>query len=148
MRMLKYNPNDHFHLNTALLVIGVIVGIILRSIFNSTLLLIGMVIITKYKWIIDCFNRIVYSDQVKLLDHLTNSVSLADKRDNYAIGRYRNAVNNRCSGVSNTVNLQEIANEVGDAFYHSANLYKVSNGIVVYKINLNTEKGCVHDTDF
>lgn len=60
----------------------------------------------------------------------------------------RNAVNNRCNGVSNTVNLQEIANKVGAAFYDSANLYKVSNGIVVYKINLNTEKGCVHDTDF
>ncbi|MCP9330315.1 hypothetical protein MU859_10615 [Lactobacillus kefiranofaciens subsp. kefirgranum] len=162
MRMLKYNPNDHFQLNAPLLVTGVIAGIILGFTFHSASLLILMPIVSQYKWLIDCFNRIVYSDQIKALDRLTNSAKLADKRDNYTIGRYRNAVNYMldmsnpryyllavdANGVTNTRNLRELANEVGAAFHHSANLESVSNGKAVYRINITQSQGQVSESDF
>lgn len=40
MGTIKYNPNDHYHFNAALLVVGVIVGIVLGFAFQSGLLLI------------------------------------------------------------------------------------------------------------
>lgn len=162
MRMLKYNPNDHFQLNAPLLVTGVIAGIILGFTFHSASLLILMPIVSQYKWLIDCFNRIVYSDQIKALDRLTNSAGLSDKRDNYTVGRYRSAVNYTldmshasyylltidANGVSNTRHLQEIANEVGAAFHYSANLERISNGEAVYRINITQSQGQVNESDF
>lgn len=162
MRMLKYNPNDHFQLNASLLVIGVIAGIILGFSFHSALLLILMPIVSQYKWLIDCFNRIAYCDQIKALDRLTNSASLADRRDNYTIGRYRNSVNYTldmsnpnyyllsidANGISNTRHLQELSTEVGAAFHHSANLESVSNGKAIYRINITRSQGEVNESDF
>lgn len=162
MRMLKYNPNDHFQLNAPLLVIGVIAGIILGFTLHSASLLIFLPIISQYKWLIDCCNRIVYSNQIKALDRLTNSAKLADKRDNYTIGRYRNAVNYMLdmtnpgyylltvdsNGVTNTRNLRELANEVSAAFHYSANLQSVSNGKAIYRINIIQSKGQVNESDF
>lgn len=91
MHTIKYNPNDHYHFNAALLVAGVIVGIILGFAFQSVLLLILAPVISQYQWLLDGLNRIVYADQIKALNRLTNFAKLADNRDNYAIGRYRNA---------------------------------------------------------
>lgn len=162
MNIINYNPNDHFQLNAPLLVIGVIVGIILGFSFQSGFLLILSPIVSQYKWLIDGFNRIIYADQIKALDRLTNSAKLADKRDNYTIGRYRNAVNYTldmtnpryyllavdANGVTNTRNLQELANEVGAAFHHSANLETVSNGRAVYRINLVAQRGSIDESNF
>lgn len=162
MRTIKYNPNDHYHFNAALLVIGVIVGIVLGFAFQSGLLLILMPVVSQYQWLLDELNRIVYADQIKALDRLTNSAKLADNCDNFAIGRYRSSVDYTldmsntdyylltidANGVSNTRHLQELANEVGAAFHHSANLESVANGIAVYKINLVRSKGNINESDF
>ena len=162
MRIIRYDPNDHYHFNAALLVAGVIVGIILGFIFQSILLLILVPVISQYRWLLDELNRIIYSDQIEALNRLTNSAKLVDKRDNYTIGRYRNAVNytldmtNKdyyllsidANGVTNTLHLQELATEVGAAFHHSANLESLSNGVVVYKINLLVSQVKVSEDDF
>lgn len=162
MRTIKYNPNDHYHFNAALLVIGVIVGIVLGFAFQSGLLLILMPVVSQYQWLLDELNRIVYADQIKALDRLTNSAKLADNRDNFAIGRYRSSVDYTldmsntdyylltidANGVSNTRHLQELANEVGAAFHHSANLESIANGIAIYKINLVRSKGNINESDF
>ena len=162
MSIIKYNPNDHFQLSAPLLVIGVIVGIVLSFTFRSSLCLFLFPIISQYKWLIDEFNRIVYSDQVKALDRLTNSASLADKRDNYTIGRYRSAVNYTldmsntnyylltidANGVSTTRNLQDLASEVGAAFHRAASLESLSNGVAVYRISLLASKAGVKENDF
>ena len=161
MRTIKYNPNDHYHFNAALLVVGVIAGIILGFVFQSGLLLILVPVISQYQWLFDGLNRVVYSDQIKALDRLTNSAHLADNRDNYTIGRYRNAVSykldmsntdyylltNNANGVSNTRRLQDLANEVGAAFHHSSYLESISNGTAVYKINFATSSGGKVDED-
>ncbi|HIX35481.1 MAG TPA: hypothetical protein H9856_03640 [Candidatus Limosilactobacillus merdigallinarum] len=162
MRTIKYNPNDHYHFNAALMVMGVIVGIVLGFVFQSGVLLILATVISQYKWLLDELNKIFYADQIKALDRLTNSAKLADNRDNFAIGRYRSSVNYTldmsntdyylltidANGVSNTRHLQELANEVGAAFHHSANLESVANGIAVYKINLVRSKGNINESDF
>ncbi|MDE7040078.1 MAG: hypothetical protein K2O77_03850 [Limosilactobacillus sp.] len=162
MNIIKYNPNDHFQLNAPLLVVGVIAGVILGFTFQSALLLILIPIISQYKWLIGGFNRIIYADQIQALDRLTNSAKLADKRDNYTIGRYRNAVNYTldmtnpryylltvdANGVTNTRNLQELANEVGAVFHHSANLEIVNNGRAVYRINLVAQRGNINESNF
>lgn len=149
MRTIKYNPNDHYHFNAALLVVGVIVGIVLGFAFQSGLLLILVPIVSQYQWLLDCLKRVVYADQIKALDRLTNSAHLADNRDNFAIGRYRSSVTYTldmtnsdyylltidANGVSNTRRLQDLANEVGAAFHHSSYLESISNGTAVYKIN-------------
>ena len=162
MQTIKYNPNDHFQLNAPLLVIGVIAGIILGFIFQSGLLLVLIPISSQYKWVFDGLKRIVYSDQIKALDRLTNSAGLADKRDNYTVGRYRRAANYTldmtnssyylltidANGVSNTRHLQDFANEVGAAFHHSANLEDVSNGRAVYRINITRSQRRLNESDF
>lgn len=98
MRTIKYNPNDHYHFNAALLVVVVIVGIVLGFTFQSGLLLILVPIVSQYQRLLDCLKRVVYADQIKALDRLTNSAHLADNRDNYTIGRY-------CSAVSYTLDM-------------------------------------------
>lgn len=163
MRTIKYNPNDHYHFNAALLVVGVIVGIVLGFAFQSGLLLILMPVVSQYQWLLDELNRFVYADQIKALDRLTNSAKLADNRDNFAIGRYRSSVNYTldmtnsdyylltidANGVSNTRRLQDLANEVGAAFHHSSYLESISNGTAVYKINFTTSSGGkVDENDF
>ncbi|MCH3997575.1 MAG: hypothetical protein LKE67_08710 [Lactobacillus amylovorus] len=162
MRIIRYNPNDHYHFNAALLIAGVILGIILGFIFQSSLLLILVPVISQYRWLLDELNRIIYSGQIEALNRLTNSAKLVDKRDNYTIGRYRNAVNytldmtNKdyyllsidANGVTNTCHLQELATEVGAAFHHSANLEKLNNGVAVYKINLLVSQVKVSEDDF
>lgn len=161
MRTIKYNPNDHYHFNAALLVIGVIVGIVLGFAFQSGLLLILVPIVSQYQWLLDCLKRVVYADQIKALDRLTNSAHLADNRDNFAIGRYRSSVTYTldmtnsdyylltidANGVSNTRRLQDLANEVGAAFHHSSYLESISNGTAVYKINFATSSGGKVDED-
>lgn len=161
MRTIKYNPNDHYHFNAALLVIGVIVGIVLGFAFQSGLFLILAPVISQYKWLWDELTRVVYADQIKALDRLTNSAKLADNRDNFAIGRYRSSVNYTldmsnadyylltidANGVSNTRRLQDLANEVGAAFHHSSYLESISNGTAVYKINFATSSGEKVDED-
>lgn len=161
MRTIKYNPNDHYHFNAALLVVGVIVGIVLGFAFQSGLLLILMPVVSQYQWLLDELNRFVYADQIKALDRLTNSARLADNRDNFAIGRYRSSVNYTldmtnsdyylltidANGVSNTRRLQDLANEVGAAFHHSSYLESISNGTAVYKINFATSSGGKVDED-
>lgn len=163
MRTIKYNPNDHYHFNAALLVVGVIVGIVLGFAFQSGLLLILVPIVSQYQWLLDCLKRVVYADQIKALDRLTNSAHLADNRDNFAIGRYRSSVTYTldminsdyylltidANGVSNTRRLQDLANEVGAAFHHSSYLESISNGTAVYKINFATSSGGkVDENDF
>ena len=163
MRTIKYNPNDHYHFNAALLVVGVIVGIVLGFAFQSGLLLILMPVVSQYQWLLDELNRFVYADQIKALDRLTNSAKLADNRDNFAIGRYRSSVNYTldmtnsdyylltidANGVSNTRRLQDLANEVGAAFHHSSYLESISNGTAIYKINCATSSGGkVDENDF
>ena len=163
MRTIKYNPNDHYHFNAALLVVGVIVGIVLGFAFQSGLLLILMPVVSQYQWLLDELNRFVYADQIKALDRLTNSAKLADNRDNFAIGRYRSSVNYTldmtnsdyylltidANGVSNTRRLQDLANEVGAAFHHSSYLESISNGAAIYKINFATSSGGkVDENDF
>lgn len=163
MRTIKYNPNDHYHFNAALLVVGVIVGIVLGFAFQSGLLLILMPVVSQYQWLLDELNRFVYADQIKALDRLTNSAKLADNRDNFAIGRYRSSVNYTLdmtnsdyylltidsNGVSNTRRLQDLANEVGAAFHHSSYLESISNGTAIYKINFATSSGGkVDENDF
>lgn len=163
MRTIKYNPNDHYHFNAALLVVGVIVGIVLGFAFQSGLLLILVPIVSQYQWLLDCLKRVVYADQIKALDRLTNSAHLADNRDNFAIGRYRSSVTYTldmtnsdyylltidANGVSNTRRLQDLANEVGAAFHHSSYLESISNGTAVYKINFaNSSGGKVDEDDF
>ncbi|KWU03164.1 hypothetical protein AAA431_01420 [Lactobacillus crispatus] len=163
MRTIKYNPNDHYHFNAALLVVGVIVGIVLGFAFQSGLLLILMPVVSQYQWLLDELNRFVYADQIKALDRLTNSAKLADNRDNFAIGRYRSSVNYTldmtnsdyylltidANGVSNTRRLQDLANEVGAAFHHSSYLESISNGTAIYKINFATSSGGkVDENDF
>lgn len=161
MRTIKYNPNDHYHFNAALLVVGVIVGIVLGFAFQSGLLLILMPVVSQYQWLLDELNRFVYADQIKALDRLTNSAKLADNRDNFTIGRYRSSVNYTldmtnsdyylltidANGVSNTRRLQDLANEVGAAFHHSSYLESISNGTAVYKINFATSSGGKVDED-
>lgn len=161
MRTIKYNPNDHYHFNAALLVVGVIVGIVLGFAFQSGLLLILMPVVSQYQWLLDELNRFVYADQIKALDRLTNSAHLADNRDNFAIGRYRSSVTYTldmtnsdyylltidANGVSNTRRLQDLANEVGAAFHHSSYLESISNGTAVYKINFATSSGGKVDED-
>lgn len=161
MRTIKYNPNDHYHFNAALLVVGVIVGIVLGFAFQSGLLLILVPIVSQYQWLLDCLKRVVYADQIKALDRLTNSAHLADNRDNFAIGRYRSSVTYTldmtnsdyylltidANGVSNTRRLQDLANEVGAAFHHSSCLESISNGTAVYKINFATSSGGKVDED-
>lgn len=161
MRTIKYNPNDHYHFNAALLVVGVIVGIVLGFAFQSGLLLILVPIVSQYQWLLDCLKRVVYADQIKALDRLTNSAHLADNRDNFAIGRYRSSVTYTlgmtnsdyylltidANGVSNTRRLQDLANEVGAAFHHSSYLESISNGTAVYKINFATSSGGKVDED-
>ncbi|MDK6502074.1 hypothetical protein [Lactobacillus crispatus] len=161
MRTIKYNPNDHYHFNAALLVVGVIVGIVLGFAFQSGLLLILMPVVSQYQWLLDELNRFVYADQIKALDRLTNSAKLADNRDNFAVGRYRSSVNYTldmsnadyylltidANGVSNTHRLQDLANEVGAAFHHSSYLESISNGTAVYKINFATSSGGKVDED-
>lgn len=161
MRTIKYNPNDHYHFNAALLVVGVIVGIVLGFAFQSGLLLILMPVVSQYQWLLDCLKRVVYADQIKALDRLTNSAHLADNRDNFAIGRYRSSVTYTldmtnsdyylltidANGVSNTRRLQDLANEVGAAFHHSSYLESISNGTAVYKINFATSSGGKVDED-
>lgn len=161
MRTIKYNPNDHYHFNAALLVVGVIVGIVLGFAFQSGLLLILMPVVSQYQWLLDELNRFVYADQIKALDRLTNSAKLADNRDNFAIGRYRSSVNYTldmtnsdyylltidANGVSNTRRLQDPANEVGAAFHHSSYLESISNGTAVYKISFATSSGGKVDED-
>lgn len=161
MRTIKYNPNDHYHFNAALLVVGVIVGIFLGFAFQSGLLLILVPIVSQYQWLLDCLKRVVYADQIKALDRLTNSAHLADNRDNFAIGRYRSSVTYTldmtnsdyylltidANGVSNTRRLQDLANEVGAAFHHSSYLESISNGTAVYKINFATSSGGKVDED-
>lgn len=158
MRTIKYNPNDHYHFNAALLVVGVIVGIVLGFAFQSGLLLILVPIVSQYQWLLDCLKRVVYADQIKALDRLTNSAHLADNRDNFAIGRYRSSVTYTldminsdyylltidANGVSN---IQDLANEVGAAFHHSSYLESISNGTAVYKINFATSSGGKVDED-
>lgn len=163
MRTIKYNPNDHYHFNAALLVVGVIVGIVLGFAFQSGLLLILMPVVSQYQWLLDELNRFVYADQIKALDRLTNSAKLADNRDNFAIGRYHSSVNYTldmtnsdyylltidANGVSNTRRLQDLANEVGAAFHHSSYLESISNGTAIYKINFATSSGGkVDENDF
>lgn len=162
MGIIKYNPNDRYKLNAPLLVVGVILGIILSFTFHSALLLILILIISQYAWLTDYLKRFLYAEQIRALDRLTNSANLADKSDGYSIGRYRYAVNyvldmtNRdyyllainANGITRTRNLQDLANEVGAAFHHSANLENIENGIATYRINLHTGKGIVHDSDF
>lgn len=163
MRTIKYNPNDHYHFNAALLVVGVIVGTVLGFAFQSGLLLILMPVVSQYQWLLDELNRFVYADQIKALDRLTNSAKLADNRDNFAIGRYRSSVNYTldmtnsdyylltidANGVSNTRRLQDLANEVGAAFHHSSYLESISNGTAIYKINFATSSGGkVDENDF
>lgn len=161
MRTIKYNPNDHYHFNAALLVVGVIVGIVLGFAFQSGLLLILVPIVSQYQWLLDCLKRVVYADQIKALDRLTNSAHLADNRDNFAIGQYRSSVTYTldmtnsdyylltidANGVSNTRRLQDLANEVGAAFHHSSYLESISNGTAVYKINFATSSGGKVDED-
>lgn len=161
MRTIKYNPNDHYHFNAALLVVGVIVGIVLGFAFQSGLLLILVPIVSQYQWLLDCLKRVVYADQIKALDRLTNSAHLADNRDNFAIGRYRSSVTYTldmtnsdyylltidANSVSNTRRLQDLANEVGAAFHHSSYLESISNGTAVYKINFATSSGGKVDED-
>lgn len=161
MRTIKYNPNDHYHFNAALLVVGVIVGIVLGFAFQSGLLLILVPIVSQYQWLLDCLKRVVYADQIKALDRLTNSAHLADNRDNFAIGRYRSSVTYTldmtnsdyylltidANGVSNMRRLQDLANEVGAAFHHSSYLESISNGTAVYKINFATSSGGKVDED-
>lgn len=161
MRTIKYNPNDHYHFNAALLVVGVIVGIVLGFAFQSGLLLILMPVVSQYQWLLDELNRFVYADQIKALDRLTNSAKLADNRDNFAVGRYRSSVNYTldmsnadyylltidANGVSNTHRLQDLTNEVGAAFHHSSYLESISNGTAVYKINFATSSGGKVDED-
>lgn len=160
--MLKYNPNDHFHLNAKLLVIGVIMGIILGFTFESIFVLILVPLISQYKWLIDVTKRIIYPSQIKALDWLTNSANLADNKDNYSVGRYRNAVTYTLDmtnawyyllkidarGVRNTRRLQDLAYEVGAAFQHPAYLQDVTNGSVEYRIDLTTVTRSIHESDF
>lgn len=162
MHIISYNPNDHYHFNAVLLITGVIAGIILGFIFQSVLLLILIPVISQYQWLLDELKRIIYSDQIEALNRLTNSAKLVDKRDNYTIGRYRNAVNytlnmtNKdyyllsidANGVSTTRYLQDLSSEVGAAFHQSANLECISNGVAVYRINLSTPRVKVNEHDF
>lgn len=162
MRKINYNPNDRYHLNAALLVVGVIVGIILGFSFGSATLLLLSPVLSQYRWLIDRFNRIVFSDQIRALDRLTNSAALADRRDNYTIGRYRANVKYildmsysgyyllsiDSNGITGTKSLNQLANEVGAAFHRSASLERVSNGVAVYRINLSIPKVKVNEHDF
>lgn len=162
MLKVKYNPNDRFHFSAGLLVVGVIIGIILGFSFHSATLLVLCPVLSQYRWLINTFNRIIYSNQIESLDRLTNSAKLADKRDNYTVGRYRNSViytldmghddyyllSIDANGVSNTRNLEDLANEVGAAFHRPASLERLSNGVAVYRINLSMPRTKVNEHDF
>lgn len=65
MCKINYNPNNRYHLNAALLVIGVIVGIILGFSFNSSTLLVLSSVFSQYKWLIDRFNRLLFPEQIQ-----------------------------------------------------------------------------------
>lgn len=155
MNKLNYDPNQHFKLNTSLLVTGVVLGIIAGFIYRSALLLVLIPALSQYQWLIDLGKRVIFRDQIQSLDRLTNSASLADKRDNYTNGRYRDAVKYTldmtnddthyllyidANGISNTRHLRDLAEEVGAAFHHPAYLQDVSNGVVVYWIDLKDYK--------
>lgn len=162
MCKINYNPNNRYHLNAALLVIGVIAGIILGFSFNSSTLLVLSSVFSQYKWLIDRFNRLLFPEQIQALDRLTNSAALADRRDNYTIGRFRaNAryildishsnyylLSIDSNGVTGTWKLNQLANEVGAAFYRPASLESISNGMAVYRINLSGPKAMVRENDF
>lgn len=162
MRKINYNPNDRYHLNASLLITSVIIGTILGFSLGSATLLVLSPALSQYRWLIDRFNRIIFPEQIRALDRLTNSAALADRRDNYTIGRFRaNAkyildmshsgyylLSIDSNGITGTRNLNQVANEVGAAFHRPASLESLSNGIAVYRINLSVPKVKVHDDDF
>lgn len=163
MNKFTYDPNQHFQINTSLLVISVILGIILGFIYHSALLMILLPILSQYQWLIDLGKRVIFRDQIQALDRLTNSASLADQRDEYTKGRYRDVVkyilemaNDNthyllyidANGVTNTRHLQDLAEEVGAAFHHPAYLQDIYNGYVIYWIDIKRGKNKVHSYDF
>lgn len=162
MRKINYNPNDRYHLNASLLIVGVIIGTILGFSLGSATLLVFSPALSQYRWLIDRFNRIVFPDQIQALDRLTNAATLADKRDNYTIGRYRSTAKYTLdmshsgyyllsidsNGITGTHNLNQLANEVGAAFHRPASLERLSNGVAVYRINLSMPRAKVNEHDF
>ena len=160
-----YDPNQHYHLNAGLLVIATILGIILGMIYHTAMLILVIPALSQYQWLLDCGKRIIYAKEIEALDHLTNSASLADVRDNYTKGRYRDNVIYRlhksydathyllyidANGIQNTRHLTELAEEVGAAFYHPAYLQDICNGYVVYWIDLTNRRRnkAVNENDF
>lgn len=161
---LTYDPNQHYRLNAGLLVIATIIGIILGTIYQTAMLVLVLPALSQYQWLFDLIKRVVYAKEISALDRLTNSASLADVRDNYTKGRYRDNVIYKleksydsthyllyidANGVKNTRHLSELAEEVGAAFHHPAYLQDICNGHVVYWIDLTNRRSVkVSENDF
>lgn len=162
---LTYDPNRHYHLNASLLVIATIFGIILGTIYQTAVLVLVIPALSQFQWLIDLFKRVIFVKEISALDRLTNSASLADIRDNYTKGRYRDSVIYRlqksyddthyllyinANGIKNTRHLSDLSEEVGAAFHSPAYLQDISNGYVVYWIDLTKSRKVkeVNESDF
>lgn len=149
MKKLKYDPNRHYRLNGLMLMIGVILGLFLCFIYHRTFFLIAFIIISQYQWLIDLLQRLIYVEEINALDRLTNSAGLADRKDEYTVGRYRSSVvytleffENKyiltitANGITNSKKLGELSNDIGAAFYKAAYLIDRGNGFAIYEITI------------
>ena len=145
LNKITYRPDRS--LKAGMLVVGVILGLIVAFITGKARFLLIL--------------PVLYPDEIKSLERLVTSARLTDTADNHTLGWYRASailtlsmytnyyeLKINANGISNTTNIDKLANQVGSAFHHSAYLTRISNGYATYRIDLRNRKQRIHDNDF
>ncbi|MBP2057308.1 hypothetical protein J2Z60_000472 [Lactobacillus colini] len=159
---MRFNIDDHYHLNGFLLTVGTVIGLVLVGFTHSIIPLVICAAASQYKWISDLLNRLIHPDDVKALEKISTSGKLADNKDSYTFGRYKDAANFKVkrfsshilisidpNGIKNAENITDLAGVISDAYGRPAYLVKRKPGLVVYRIDLeDTQKEKVSEDDF
>ena len=156
---IVYRP-DHA-LKLGVLTVSIIIGLIIAFITDKAIFLFLLSMLSQYHLLLFAFQYIFYTKEIKALERLVTSAGLTDKADKYTTTWYRASalltlsIEKDCyiltvnaNGISNTTNIDKLANEVGSAFHHSAFLTKVGTGYATYHIDLNHNYQEVHDSEF
>jgi len=159
LNKITYRP-DH-SLKSGMLVAGVILGLIMAFLTSKARFLLLLPMLSQYELLIFMFQTLLYPDEVRSLERLVTSARLTDTADNHTMGWYRASailtltmhtnyyeLKINANGISNTTNIDKLANQVGSAFHRSAYLTKISNGYAIYRIELTNQKQRIHDNDF
>ena len=159
LNKITYRPDRS--LKAGMLVAGVIVGLVVAFLTGKARFLLILPVLSQYELLIFMFQNVLYPDEIKSLERLVTSARLTDTADSHTLGWYRASailtlkmhtnfyeLKINANGISNTTNIDKLANQVGSAFHHSAYLTRISNGYATYRIDLRNRKQRIHDNDF